>query len=65
MRQRALAEGLVLEAELESWADEIQAEFAAAVRFARESPFPAPESLLEHVYAPEGAGKADGRACAA
>ena len=65
LRQRALAEKLILEAELESWADEIRAEFAAAVRFAQQSPFPAPEMLLEHVYAPSSAGHADIRARAA
>jgi pyruvate dehydrogenase E1 component alpha subunit len=65
LRRRGLAEGLLLEAELESWADEIGAEFAAGVRFAQQSPFPAPETLLEDVYAAGSAGRADGRARAA
>ena len=65
LRQRGLTEKLFLEAELESWGDEIRAEFAAAVRFAQQSPFPAPEMLLQQVYATGSAGHAEGRACAA
>jgi pyruvate dehydrogenase E1 component alpha subunit len=62
LRERALKEGALLEAELVSWAEEIRHEFAGAVRFAKESPFPAPEALMRNVYAPGPAAVAPARA---
>jgi pyruvate dehydrogenase E1 component alpha subunit len=60
-----LADGSLLAGEIQSWTDEIQAEFAAAARFAQESPFPMPEQLLEDVYATGSAEQAGRRARAA
>lgn len=50
---RLLAEGLVLEPALAEMKREIVAEIEEAFAFAKASPFPAPESLLEGVYAAE------------
>ena len=40
----------VAEAELEAMDKDVQAQVAEAVRFAEQSPWPAPETLYEHVY---------------
>jgi pyruvate dehydrogenase E1 component alpha subunit len=61
LREIGLKAGALLEAELSAWADEVRHEFAEAVRFAKESPFPEPEALMRHVYAP-GAAVAASRA---
>ena len=46
--------GHATEADLEAVAEEIARELEAAVRFAEESPAPAPEDCLKHVFAEEG-----------
>jgi TPP-dependent pyruvate/acetoin dehydrogenase alpha subunit len=51
LKAHALAEGTLLEAEMEAMSNEIKAEVTDAVRFARESPFPAQEQLLDGVCA--------------
>lgn len=51
LRARGLEEGVFSEAEIAAWTQEILTELAEAVRFAKASPFPAPESLMQHVYA--------------
>jgi pyruvate dehydrogenase E1 component alpha subunit len=54
LRVRALAGGAFDAQDERQWTAEILAEFAAALRFAKESDFPAPETMLASVYA-EGA----------
>lgn len=51
LHTRGLKEGIFSEAEIATWTDEIRSELAEAVRFAKASPFPASESLMQHVYA--------------
>ena len=51
LRARGLAAGAFDEAEVRQWSDDIETEFAAALRFAKESEFPAPETMLASVYA--------------
>jgi pyruvate dehydrogenase E1 component alpha subunit len=51
LRQQALASGALLEAEVLAMTHEIEAEIADAVRFAKDSPFPPENRLLEQVYA--------------
>ena len=45
-----LAQHKVAEADLEAMDKDVQAQVAEAVRFAEQSPWPAPETLYEHVY---------------
>ncbi|HEX7447889.1 MAG TPA: thiamine pyrophosphate-dependent dehydrogenase E1 component subunit alpha [Pirellulales bacterium] len=49
--RRGLHDGSFTQTELDTWSDEIRAEFAAAVQFAKQSPYPHPSSLLQSVYA--------------
>ena len=51
LRKRGIDAGAFDEAEVGRWSDEVDAEFAAALRFAKQSEFPAPETMLESVYA--------------
>ncbi len=44
-------EGILSEAEMKKLDDEVRAEVEHAVRFAEESPLPAPEELFTNVYA--------------
>src|SRR6185436_11846286 len=44
-------EGIMSEAEMKTMEDEVRAEVEQAVRFAEESPLPAPEELFTNVYA--------------
>ncbi len=46
--------GLVMEAEVSSLRDEVEAEIAAALEYARESPSPEPSQLTRDVYSPAG-----------
>jgi TPP-dependent pyruvate/acetoin dehydrogenase alpha subunit len=39
------------DAQINAWSDEIDVEFAEAVAFAKASPFPRPQSMLDNVYA--------------
>jgi pyruvate dehydrogenase E1 component alpha subunit len=52
LRERGLAAGAFTDADIARWGDEIRGEFADAVRFAKESPFPGPDALMRNVYAP-------------
>lgn len=52
LRQRGLENGSFSDADVQQWSDEIKAEFAAAVSFAKASPWPAAETMLDSVYAP-------------
>ena len=45
-----VAQHKVAEADLEALDKDVQAQVAEAVRFAEQSPWPAPETLYEHVY---------------
>lgn len=49
--RRGVDDGSFTQAEIDAWSEEIRAEFAAAVQFAKHSPFPQPESMLQSVYA--------------
>lgn len=49
-RQRGLEEGWLADAEVDRWSDEIRAELAAAMDFARSSPFPESRTMLDAVY---------------
>lgn len=49
-RSQMMADGIASEAELDVLDDRAEAETADAVRFAEESPEPAPEALFEHIY---------------
>jgi pyruvate dehydrogenase E1 component alpha subunit len=51
LRGRALENGAFDAEDEQQWTAEIQTEFAAALRFAKESDFPAPEKMLASVYA--------------
>ncbi len=51
LRERGIREGAFADAEIELWSEEIRAEFSAALRFAKESRFPSPETMLQSVYA--------------
>lgn len=48
---KLLADGLISEAELRQIEHQVQEEVDEAVRFAEESPFPDPSTLLDHLYA--------------
>lgn len=50
-KEEALKEGLLTEAEMDQIRDDAIAKVAAAVDYAKESPIPTPESLLEDVFA--------------
>lgn len=50
-KAEALKEGLLTEAEMDQIRDEAIAKIDAAVEYAKESPIPTPESLLEDVFA--------------
>ncbi|HOS95091.1 MAG TPA: thiamine pyrophosphate-dependent dehydrogenase E1 component subunit alpha [Armatimonadota bacterium] len=50
------ASGIATEAEVAAIAEEVAAEIERAVRFAEESPSPAPEDCLRHVFAEEVRG---------
>ena len=49
--RRGVDDGSFTQAEIDAWSEEIRAEFAAAVQFAKQSPFPQPEAMLRSVYA--------------
>lgn len=49
-----VAEGIAAEADLESVRAEVLAEVEASVRFANESPYPAGESVMQHVFISNG-----------
>jgi TPP-dependent pyruvate/acetoin dehydrogenase alpha subunit len=51
LQAQGLEDGSLNAAEMERWTDEIQAEFAAALRFAKESAFPHADAMLRSVYA--------------
>jgi len=51
-RERLLSDGVLSLPELEDMKHIIKAEMTEAVAFAKESPFPEEDLLLEHVYAP-------------
>ncbi len=51
LQAQGLEDGSLNAAEVEGWTDEIQAEFAAALRFAKESAFPHADAMLPSVYA--------------
>jgi pyruvate dehydrogenase E1 component alpha subunit len=53
--------GAIDETDMRRWTAEIETEFAAALRFAKQSDFPAPESMRASVYA----GKPASRHCGA
>jgi pyruvate dehydrogenase E1 component alpha subunit len=62
-RKRGLKEGWLSDAEVERWSDEIRAELAAAVHFAKASPIPGSGTMLDAVYAePKQAAHAERRA---
>jgi pyruvate dehydrogenase E1 component alpha subunit len=48
---KLLADGLISAAELRQIEQQVQDEVDEAVRFAEESPFPDPSTLLDHLYA--------------
>lgn len=50
-RKRLIEEGLLTEAEVGRWTEEIRAEIQAAFTFAKASPFPEPSQLATHLYA--------------
>jgi pyruvate dehydrogenase E1 component alpha subunit len=50
-KEKLLQEGAITEAEIQQIEQEVAAEIDEAVRFAMESPYPAPEEALEDVYA--------------
>ncbi|GAA4527350.1 MULTISPECIES: thiamine pyrophosphate-dependent dehydrogenase E1 component subunit alpha [Nonomuraea] len=54
-RRRLLDEGLADEAAVEALDSEVRAEVAAAVEFARDSPYPEPEEAYRDLYYVEGA----------
>jgi TPP-dependent pyruvate/acetoin dehydrogenase alpha subunit len=51
LRQCGLQDGSLTDAQINAWSDEIDVEFAEAVAFAKASPFPRPQSMLDNVYA--------------
>jgi pyruvate dehydrogenase E1 component alpha subunit len=55
LRARGLEISAFTEADLTAWEAEFRGEFADAVRFAKDSPFPAPDALMRNVYASESA----------
>jgi TPP-dependent pyruvate/acetoin dehydrogenase alpha subunit len=57
LRHRGLEAAALTEADIAAWTNEIRHEFADAVRFAKESPFPSSDGLLQRVYAPDGAAR--------
>ncbi|HEU4698871.1 MAG TPA: pyruvate dehydrogenase (acetyl-transferring) E1 component subunit alpha [Gemmatimonadales bacterium] len=59
--QRLMAEGVMTEEEIRALDAEVQAEVEDAVKFADESPEPAPEALYTDVYAPVNAAAEEGR----
>ena len=52
LKGRMLREGLAKDADFERLRVRISSEIEEAVRFALESPFPAPDELMDHIYAP-------------
>jgi pyruvate dehydrogenase E1 component alpha subunit len=50
-QERLLQGGLLLSSEIEQIEEQVTAEVEEAVKFAKESPYPAPEEALEDVYA--------------
>jgi pyruvate dehydrogenase E1 component alpha subunit len=54
LRAQLLESGTLSEAELSEVAAQVEAEVEDAVNFARHSPWPAIETLFDHVYAPSG-----------
>lgn len=53
LRERLLKNGILCHQDIENTEHKLAAEIADAVKFARESPFPKKQLLLEHVYAPQ------------
>lgn len=49
--RRGLDDCSFTQTEIDAWTNEVRAEFAEAVQFAKQSPFPQPESMLQSVYA--------------
>jgi pyruvate dehydrogenase E1 component alpha subunit len=52
LKARLLADGVLCNQEIEDMVSELGAEIEDAVSFAKESPFPEEQLLLEHIYAP-------------
>jgi 2-oxoisovalerate dehydrogenase E1 component len=52
LRDHAIAEGVLTEAQLNAIDEEVEAEIAEALRFAESSPWPDPSTAADHVYAP-------------
>ncbi|HET6884323.1 MAG TPA: thiamine pyrophosphate-dependent enzyme, partial [Pirellulales bacterium] len=50
-----LNDGWLSPADIERWTNEIDSEFAAAIEFAKSSPWPEASTMIENVYA-EGKG---------
>ncbi|RME83693.1 MAG: thiamine pyrophosphate-dependent dehydrogenase E1 component subunit alpha [Caldilineae bacterium] len=48
--QQLIDQGLATQAELDRIYEEVKAEVDEAIEFARQSPYPAPEAALEHVF---------------
>jgi pyruvate dehydrogenase E1 component alpha subunit len=53
-RMRARTAGILTDPQVADMTEAIRQEFAEAVRFAKSSPLPEPDSLLDHVYAGGG-----------
>jgi len=62
LRRRGIENGSLSEADIERWSDEIRAEFAAAVAYAKASPWPEAATMLEKVYASPKPADANRRA---
>jgi pyruvate dehydrogenase E1 component alpha subunit len=57
LQRRLIGDGLMNESEVAAMEAEIKTEVDAAVRFAKESPFPGKELLMQHIYAETPAAK--------
>jgi pyruvate dehydrogenase E1 component alpha subunit len=52
LRKKLISEGIISNQGLNKLASDLEAEICSAFKFAKESPFPEEQSLLDHVYAP-------------
>lgn len=52
LRERLLGNGVLCNHDIEGVVSNLEAEIEAAVAFAKESPFPKEQQLLEHIYVP-------------
>ena len=52
LEERLLADGVLTPPDIERITRCLEAEFAEAVAFAKASPFPEPQELSAHLYAP-------------